>query len=291
MMYQFDVRVAMEYGVEEAVLLQNIYFWVKHNEVNNTNFHDGRYWTFNSAKAFTEFFPFWNELKIKRMLKKLEEKGALLTGNYNKIPYDRTKWYTLSDKLYSIVNEGLSQSAKLTIEKDKIDRPIPDINTDKKPYNKTNINISNEQQDNDIEEVKQDIQQDTTTITTDNLVDKTVINNSKDFINYFCNKYYSVYSTKYIPNYSREGGMVKNKLLKQFNSDTLVAIIDTFIDNYSAKWAKKQYPYPTIGALCSWAANDCLSMINNSMNKNTKTVNNYAGKKNKEEESGNFLGV
>lgn len=161
-------------------------------------------------------------------------------------------------------------------------------NTD---LNNTYINNNNIiQQDNDIEEVKQDIQQDTTTITTDNLVDKTVINNSKDFINYFCNKYYSVYSTKYIPNYSREGGMVKNKLLKQFNSDTLVAIIDTFIDNYSAKWAKKQYPYPTIGALCSWAANDCLSMINNSMNKNTKTVNNYAFKNNKEKDS-NFLGV
>ena len=285
MMYQFDVRVAMEYGVEEAVLIQNIYFWVKHNEVNNTNFHDGRYWTFNSAKAFTEFFPFWNELKIKRMLKKLEEKGALLTGNYNKIPYDRTKWYTLSDKLYSIVNDGLSQSAKLTNEKSNNDRPIPDINTDNKPVNKTNINNSLKQ-DKDI----QDIQQDTTTITTDNLVDKTVINNSKDFINYFCNKYYSVYSTKYIPNYSREGGMVKNKLLKQFNSDTLVAIIDTFIDNYSAKWARKQYPYPTIGALCSWAANDCLSMINNSMNKNTKTVNNYALKKIKEDSS-NFLGL
>lgn len=285
MMYQFDVRVAMEYGVEEAVLIQNIYFWVKHNEVNNTNFHDGRYWTFNSAKAFTEIFPFWNEVKIKRMLKKLEEKGALLTGNYNKIPYDRTKWYTLSDKLYSIVNDGLSQSTKLSNEKSNNDQPIPDINTDKKPVNKTNINNSLKQ-DKDI----QDIQQDTTTITTDNLVDKTVINNSKDFINYFCNKYYSVYSTKYIPNYSREGGMVKNKLLKQFNSDTLVAIIDTFIDNYSAKWAKKQYPYPTIGALCSWAANDCLSMINNSMNKNTKTVNNYAIKKNKEDSS-NFLGV
>ena len=67
MMYQFDVRVAMEYGVEEAVLLQNIYFWVKHNEVNNTNFHDGRYWTFNSARAFTEIFPFWNEVKINYM--------------------------------------------------------------------------------------------------------------------------------------------------------------------------------------------------------------------------------
>lgn len=160
-------------------------------------------------------------------------------------------------------------------------------NTD---LNNTYINNNSLQQDKYIEEDIQDIQQDTTTITTDNLVDKTVINNSKDFINYFCNKYYSVYSTKYIPNYSREGGMVKNKLLKQFNSDTLVAIIDTFIDNYSAKWARKQYPYPTIGALCSWAVNDCLSMINNSMNKNTKTVNNYALKKIKEDSS-NFLGL
>ena len=216
--------------------------------------------------------------------KELKQAGYLVQ---HKNRNEKGNWYYCYELLDypGVENRGVenSPSGKLGVYNN-----TDNNNTD---LNNTYINNNNIiQQDNDIEEVKQDIQQDTTTITTDNLVDKTVINNSKDFINYFCNKYYSVYSTKYIPNYSREGGMVKNKLLKQFNSDTLVAIIDTFIDNYSAKWAKKQYPYPTIGALCSWAANDCLSMINNSMNKNTKTVNNYAGKKNKEDSS-NFLGV
>lgn len=224
----------------------------------------------------TSFNNTWKELKQHGYL--VQHKNRNEKGNW---------FYTYELLDYpEVENRGVEKSPSGKVG---VYNNTDNNNTD---LNNTYINNNNIiQQDNDIEEVKQDIQQDTTTITTDNLVDKTVISNSKDFINYFCNKYYSVYSTKYIPNYSREGGMVKNKLLKQFNSDTLVAIIDTFIDNYSAKWAKKQYPYPTIGALCSWAANDCLSMINNSMNKNTKTVNNYAGKKNKEEESGNFLGV
>lgn len=205
-------------------------------------------------------------------------------------------WKELKQHGYLVQHKNRNEKGNWFYTYELLDYPeVENQGVEKSPsgkvgvYNNTdnnNTDLNNTYITNSLKQ-DQDIQQDTTT---DNLVDKTVINNSKDFINYFCNKYYSVYSTKYIPNYSREGGMVKNKLLKQFNSDTLVAIIDTFIDNYSAKWAKKQYPYPTIGALCSWAANDCLSMINNSMNKNTKTVNNYAFKKNNEDSS-NFLGV
>lgn len=43
MQHYFDVRVAVEYGVTEAILLNNIFFWVEKNKANEQGFHDGRY--------------------------------------------------------------------------------------------------------------------------------------------------------------------------------------------------------------------------------------------------------
>ena len=154
-MHMFNIEIANEYGIEEAIILQNISFWIDHNKANDKNFHDGHYWTYNSAKAFQKIFPYMSEYKIKRVLKKLEEEEILLTGNYNKSSYDRTKWYTLSKKgemllqnpkkaketlkyeQSAISTDGEKQNqpmekTKSTNGKNKIDRPIPDINTDKK---------------------------------------------------------------------------------------------------------------------------------------------------------------
>ena len=42
MNYMFDGKVAMEFGVDGAIMLQNLYFWIKKNEANNKHYHDGR---------------------------------------------------------------------------------------------------------------------------------------------------------------------------------------------------------------------------------------------------------
>ena len=54
----FDIEVAQMVGVNAAVLLENISRWCEHNQANNTNFHDGHYWTYNSMKAFEKLFPY-----------------------------------------------------------------------------------------------------------------------------------------------------------------------------------------------------------------------------------------
>ena len=69
-MHMFNIEIANEYGIEEAIILQNISFWIDHNKANDKNFHDGHYWTYNSAKAFQKIFPYMSEYKIKRVLKK-----------------------------------------------------------------------------------------------------------------------------------------------------------------------------------------------------------------------------
>lgn len=96
MSHIFNEFIAAEHGVNEAIMLENLMYWQKTNKANNNNFFDGRHWTFNSVKAFTEIFPYWSQDQIKRILKSLETKELIVSGNFNKSSYDRTKWYSVN---------------------------------------------------------------------------------------------------------------------------------------------------------------------------------------------------
>lgn len=97
MQHHFNVEIAQKHGVDAAIMLDNIHYWVQHAKANNNKFHDGKHWTYNSLKAFTELFPYWSTRQIERILKKLEDENLILTGNYNANTHDRKKWYTLTD--------------------------------------------------------------------------------------------------------------------------------------------------------------------------------------------------
>ena len=99
----FDVDIAAKYGVHCAVLLNNIYYWIQKNEANGQNFYDGKYWTYNSRRAFATLFPYMNARQIAYALNKLIDEGILETGNYNTTAYDHTLWYTITKKGYTIL--------------------------------------------------------------------------------------------------------------------------------------------------------------------------------------------
>lgn len=127
----FDIDIAMKVGVECAVLYKNISYWTEINKSNKNNYFDGRYWTYNSARAFSELFPFWTARKITRMLITLEESGLILSGEFNKKKYDRTRWYTAvtkNDK--SICQNREMHLSKMVNGVTKFVTPIPNINTD-----------------------------------------------------------------------------------------------------------------------------------------------------------------
>lgn len=94
----FDVEVATKYGTNVSILLGNINYWIQKNKENGKHFHDGRYWTYNSVAAFHSLMPFMSENVINTALAKAEAEGLIVTGNYNKLPFDRTKWYALTEK-------------------------------------------------------------------------------------------------------------------------------------------------------------------------------------------------
>lgn len=98
MNHSFNVAVAAEYGMLEAVLLEYLYFWITKNKANDVQYYDGYYWTYNSTKALAGLFPYASRATISRALRHLEDEGLILSGNYNKSAYDRTMWYTLEEK-------------------------------------------------------------------------------------------------------------------------------------------------------------------------------------------------
>jgi hypothetical protein len=135
--HYFDTEVAKRYGVNCAVLLQNLWHWVRKNEANNKHFHDGFYWTYNSTKAFQELFPYLSQRQIETALKKLRDEDVIKTGNYNVVAYDRTLWYAITEKGKSILHSGEMDIANKGNGNDTEGKPIPNINTDNKL---TNIN-------------------------------------------------------------------------------------------------------------------------------------------------------
>ncbi len=95
-------HVAARYGFEEAVFLHSLMFWYRTNRANDRNFRDGRWWTYNTIKAFEDIFPWWSAKQIRRIADSCREQGALVTGNYNQDRRDRTVWYSPGDELLAL---------------------------------------------------------------------------------------------------------------------------------------------------------------------------------------------
>lgn len=159
MIHFFDSEIAQEYGVNAAVILQHIAFWVEKNEANNRNFHDGYYWTYNSIAAMQKLFPYLSKNQITTAIDKLIKAEVIISGNYNEMRYDRTLWYALTEKGKELILKGqvekirnaLSKNQKCIDEKSEMEsqeirnglsknqKPIPD----NKPYNITDIITDN----------------------------------------------------------------------------------------------------------------------------------------------------
>ena len=136
MNHSFNVEVAEKFGIEKAVILENFYFWIKKNKANKRNMHEGKVYTYNTAEAFAELFPYIKERKIAQILREMEnEDGLLISGQFHN--YDRTKSYTLTDYAMSffepsnIQNLDNGKSENCTMEcQENVSCLNTDINAD-----------------------------------------------------------------------------------------------------------------------------------------------------------------
>ena len=94
----FSAKLAAEIGLNEAILLQQINYWIK----RTNNVRDGYKWVYNSVSQWAKQLPFFSESTIKRTIKSLKDKELIITGSYNVKNFDKTSWYRIN---YEALNE------------------------------------------------------------------------------------------------------------------------------------------------------------------------------------------
>ena len=110
MRHAFNTDLAEKYGIEKALLIDYFAYWVVENMRNERNFHEGRYWVFNSASALSEKFHYISRRTMNQKLQELEADGILISGNFNKNKFDRTKWYSFKDEYAWMLDEHRSSA-------------------------------------------------------------------------------------------------------------------------------------------------------------------------------------
>lgn len=121
-----SLAVALK-SVDKAIILQQIHYWLQRSK----NVENGHHWVFNTVKEWHQQFPWLAEKTVQRYLKDLCDKGLLITGNFNKANFDRTKWYRIDyhalDKLANSkgTDSPNGKEPVVPIQRDSVTQPIP----------------------------------------------------------------------------------------------------------------------------------------------------------------------
>lgn len=139
-------KLAEMIGLNEAIVLQQMHYWL----TNSKHYHDGCKWIYNTYKGWQEQFPFWSDRTIRRTITSLEKQKLIVTGNYNKAGFDKTKWYSVDYSVLELVDRRCGQNDQThwsncpngigqndQVEEDKMDKPIPETNTEITPETST----------------------------------------------------------------------------------------------------------------------------------------------------------
>lgn len=95
--------LARELGLNEAIMLQQIHYWL----IKSSHEFEGVKWFYKTLEDWQTEFPFWSTMTIRRTLTNLEKQKVIRIGNFNKKKFDKTKWYTIE---YQCVNRRCVQN-------------------------------------------------------------------------------------------------------------------------------------------------------------------------------------
>lgn len=115
MEHSFNIDIAKKYGINAAIVLRHIQFWIIKNKSHSKHFHDGRTWTYYSVSAFTKIFPYLTKKQVWGALQILLNQKVILKADYNKYKNTRTSWYAFVNE-NSFAPEGKPNKSSSSLE-------------------------------------------------------------------------------------------------------------------------------------------------------------------------------
>ena len=89
---RLSAELAQEIGLNESIVFLQLEYLV----AVSGHEYDGRLWTYQSMHDLERQFPYWSTSTIQRTLRNLVEMGLILVANYNRIKFDRTRWFAIN---------------------------------------------------------------------------------------------------------------------------------------------------------------------------------------------------
>lgn len=124
--------LAVAIGLNEAIALQQIHYWLNNAKNAGRIDKDGNKWVYNTYSQWKEDnFPFWSEDKIQRIFLSLEKQEVLISRQLDAKMRDMTKFYRIDyDKL--CVLDGLKSASSMTakLHDVKMNQRLPEITTE-----------------------------------------------------------------------------------------------------------------------------------------------------------------
>ena len=130
-----DRELASVIGLNEAIVLQQLNYWLHSKSAKQIN---GRLWVYNTYDNWRkDNFPFWSRNTIRRAFDSCIKRGLIITGNFNKAGFDKTKWYSIDiEKLDEVMGSACAQNGQ-TSEPKWADGSNQDGHTNTRDYPET----------------------------------------------------------------------------------------------------------------------------------------------------------
>lgn len=102
-------------SADEAIVLQQLHYWL--SRTNNVQ-SDGHKWIYNSMADWLKQFPWINSRNtLSGYFNDLEKRGLVITGNFNKVKFDKTKWYRINYDALTDLEQRLSEKHSSNAQK------------------------------------------------------------------------------------------------------------------------------------------------------------------------------
>jgi hypothetical protein len=115
--HAFNVQLAVSIGLHEALILQHFWYWHQNNKLDISRYKaEHRYpWSYNTLKSISEIFPYMGISQIRLAIEKLTKAGWIISGNFNQLPFDKTKWYAITEMTFNEF-EGVNKKKPVCVE-------------------------------------------------------------------------------------------------------------------------------------------------------------------------------
>jgi len=123
--------LALALGLEEAIILQQLHYWLNNPKSEGRIDANGNKWVYNTYAEWQEDnFPFWSEDKIKRIFLKLEEQKVVISRQLDAKMRDMTKFYRIDyDVLCTMDGAILPLSNTSNLHDVKMNQRLPETTT------------------------------------------------------------------------------------------------------------------------------------------------------------------